>query len=56
MGITILHALGRGEPGLSPSLKAESPSLSNSSRMACNDGDPLQVMPPHSTPKVAAFG
>jgi hypothetical protein len=43
--ITVLHALGTGEPELSPSLKTESSSLRDSSRMACSDGDPLRVMP-----------
>jgi hypothetical protein len=55
-GIIILHVLRRGESELSPSLKAESPSLGNFSRMACSDGDPLRVMPPHSALKLATFG
>jgi hypothetical protein len=42
--ITVLHALKRGELELSPSLKTESSSLGNSSRMACSDGDPLWAM------------
>jgi hypothetical protein len=43
--ITVLHTLDRGEPELSPSLETESSSLGDSSRMACNNGDPLWVMP-----------
>jgi hypothetical protein len=39
--ITMLHALGRGEPELSPSLETESSSLGDSSRMACSNGEPL---------------
>jgi hypothetical protein len=46
-GITVLHALRRGELLLSPSLEAESSSLGDSSRMACSDGDSLRVMPPY---------
>jgi hypothetical protein len=38
-GITALHALGRGELELSPSLESESSSLVDSSRIACSDGD-----------------
>jgi hypothetical protein len=56
VGIIVLHALGRGELDLSPSLKAKLPSLGDSSRMACSDGDPIWVMPPHSVLKFAAFG
>jgi hypothetical protein len=41
----MLHAIGMGKLELSPSLEAKSSSLGNSSRMACSDGDPLQVMP-----------
>jgi hypothetical protein len=44
-GIIILHTLRRREPELSASLEAKSPSLGDSSRMACNDGDSLRVMP-----------
>jgi hypothetical protein len=44
--ITMLHALERGEPKLSPSLETESSSLGDSSRVACSDGDPLWAMPP----------
>jgi hypothetical protein len=43
--VTMLHAIGMGKLELSPSLEAKSSSLGNSSRMACSDGDPLQVMP-----------
>jgi hypothetical protein len=52
----MLHTLLRGEPKLSPSLKAKSSLLGDSSRMAFIDGDLLQVMPLHSVPKLAAFG
>jgi hypothetical protein len=45
-GITALHALGREELEISPSLDTESSSLDNSSRMACNNGDPLWVTSP----------
>jgi hypothetical protein len=51
----MLHALRRGELELSPSLRAESSWLGGSSRMACNDGEPLRVMPPHFAPKLATF-
>jgi hypothetical protein len=54
-GIIVLHSLGRGELELSPSLEAESPSLGDSLRMVCSDGDPLQVTPPHSALKLATF-
>jgi hypothetical protein len=52
VGIIILHFLGRGEPELSPSLEAKSPLLGDSTRMASSDGDPLWVVPQHSTPKL----
>jgi hypothetical protein len=55
MGIILWHALRRGEPELSPSLEPESPSLGDSSRMACNDGDPLWVMPPNTALELAPF-
>jgi hypothetical protein len=53
--IIMLHALTRGELELSPSLEAKSSSLSDSSRMACSDGDPLWVMPSNIVPRLAAF-
>jgi hypothetical protein len=43
--VTVLHALGRGEPELSPSFEAELSSLGDSLRMACSDGDLMWVMP-----------
>jgi hypothetical protein len=43
--VTTLHSQGIGKPVLSPSLKAESSSLGDSSMMACSGGDPLQTMP-----------
>jgi hypothetical protein len=43
--VTVLHALGRGEPELTPLLEAKSSSLGDSSRMTCSDGDPLRVIP-----------
>jgi hypothetical protein len=52
-GIIVLHTLRRGEPELSSSLEAESSSLGDSMRMACNDGDLLWVMPPNPTSKLA---
>jgi hypothetical protein len=55
-GIIVLYTLKRGEPKLSPSLKAESSSLGDSSRMACSDGDSLWAMPPNATPELAPFG
>jgi hypothetical protein len=55
-GIIILHTLGAGELELSPSLEDESPLLCDSLRMACSDGEPLSVMPPHSALKLVAFG
>jgi hypothetical protein len=55
IGIIVLHTLRRGEPELSPSLKDESPLLGDSSRMACNGSDLLQVMPPNTAPKSAPF-
>jgi hypothetical protein len=51
--ITVLHAIGRGELELSPLLETKSSSLDNSSRMACNDGDPLRVMPLNIAPESA---
>jgi hypothetical protein len=53
MGIIMLHTLRRGEPVLSPSLEAESSSLGDSLRMACNDGDLLWVMPLNPASKLA---
>jgi hypothetical protein len=51
--ITMSHTLGRGKQELSPSLKAESSSLSDSLRMACSDRDPLWAMPPATVSKSA---
>jgi hypothetical protein len=42
--VTMLHALGKGKLKLSPSLKAKSSSLGDSSRMARSDGDSLWAM------------
>jgi hypothetical protein len=56
VGIIMLHTLRRGEPKLSPSLEAKSSSSGNSSRMACNDGDLLWVMPLNPTSKLAPNG
>jgi hypothetical protein len=53
IGIIVLHTLKRGEPELSPSLKAESSSLGYSSRTVCNDGDLLWVMPMNPASKLA---
>jgi hypothetical protein len=53
--IIMLHAFTRGELELSPSLEAKSSSLSDSSRMACSDGDPLWVMPSNIVPRLASF-
>jgi hypothetical protein len=54
--ITMLHALRRGEPKLSPSLETESSSLGDFSRMVCSDGDPLWVMPLNTAPESAPSG
>jgi hypothetical protein len=54
--ITVLHALRRGEPELTPSLEIKSSSLDDSSRMACSDGDPLQVMLPTTAPESPPSG
>jgi hypothetical protein len=54
--ITVLHTLEIGEPELSPSLKAESSSLGDSSRMVGSDGDQLWAMPPTTAPKSPPFG
>jgi hypothetical protein len=54
--ITMCHAIMRGEPELSPSLKAESSSLGDSSRMACNNGDPLRAMPLTTAPESPLSG
>jgi hypothetical protein len=54
--VTVLHTLRRGEPELSPSFKAKLSSLGDSSRMTCNDGDPLRVMPPTTVTELASFG
>jgi hypothetical protein len=43
--ITALHALGRGELELLPSLETESSSLGDSSMILCSNGDPLWAMP-----------
>jgi hypothetical protein len=58
MGVTsiiVWHALRRRELKLSPSFKSESPSLGDSSRMACSDGDPLRVMPLNKAPEPTPF-
>jgi hypothetical protein len=47
--VTTSHSRGIGKPELSPSLKAESSSLGDSSRMACSDGDPLWAIPTNTT-------
>jgi hypothetical protein len=52
----MLHILRRGELELSPSLESKLSSLDNSSRMACSNGDPLQVMPPNPVPELPPFG
>jgi hypothetical protein len=44
--VTMLHAVGIGEPELSPSLEVKSSLLGDSSRMTYNDGKPLRAMPP----------
>jgi hypothetical protein len=54
--VTTLHALETGKPELSPSFKAESSSLGNSSRMACNNGDPLRAMPLTTAPESSPLG
>jgi hypothetical protein len=54
--ITMLHALGRGELALSPTLEAESPSLGDSSMMADGDGDQLRAMPPPTAPELPNSG
>jgi hypothetical protein len=53
--ITALHALGRGESELSPSLETKSSLLFDSSRMACSDGDPLWAMPPTVAPESSSL-
>jgi hypothetical protein len=54
--ITVLHALGRGEPELSPSLDNKSSSLGDSSRMACSDSNLLWAMPSTTVPKSTPSG
>jgi hypothetical protein len=54
--VTVLHAVGRGETKISPSLESESSSLGDSSGMACSDGDPLWVMPPTTAPELPPSG
>jgi hypothetical protein len=54
--ITMLHALERGEPELSTSLKTESSSLGDSLRMIRSDGDPLWDMPPNIASKSPPSG
>jgi hypothetical protein len=44
VGIIVMHTLSGGEPELSPSLKAESSLLDDSSGMVCSNGDPIQVV------------
>jgi hypothetical protein len=41
VGVTTLQPREMRKPELHPSLEAESSSPTNSSRMACSDGDPL---------------
>jgi hypothetical protein len=55
-GIIVLNTLRRGELELSPSLEDKPSSLGDSSRMACNDGDLLRVMPPNPASKLALSG
>jgi hypothetical protein len=40
VGITMLHPLEMGKPELPPPLEVVLPSSTDSSRMACSDGDP----------------
>jgi hypothetical protein len=54
--LTVLHALRTREPYLSPSLKVESSSLGDSSRMACSEGILLWIMPPNRAPGLALTG
>jgi hypothetical protein len=54
-GIIVLHTIMRGELELSPSLESKLSSLGNYSRMACSNGDPLQVMPPNPVPELPPF-
>jgi hypothetical protein len=56
MDITVLHALGRGEPELSTSLEAELSLLGDSSRMACSDCHLLWVMSPTTVPESPPSG
>jgi hypothetical protein len=52
----MFHSRGVGKPELSPSLKAESCSLGDPSRMACIDGDPLRAVPMNTAPKSLPLG
>jgi hypothetical protein len=54
--ITVLHALKRGDPGLSPSLETKSSSLGGSLRTACSNGDPLWAMPLTAAPESSSLG
>jgi hypothetical protein len=49
--LTTLHSQRIGKTELSPSLEAKSSLLDDSSRMACNDGDPLWTMPMNTVPE-----
>jgi hypothetical protein len=55
-GIIVLHILKIGEPELSSSLEDKLSLLSDSSRMACIDGDSLRVMPPNAALELTPFG
>jgi hypothetical protein len=55
-GITVMHALRRGELLLSPSLEVESPMLADSSRMVSSNGDSLRAMPPNHMSEPAPTG
>jgi hypothetical protein len=49
--VTIMHSQSTGKLELSPSLEAELSLLTNSSRMACSDGDPLWTIPMKIAPE-----
>jgi hypothetical protein len=57
IGVTMLHPQGSRSPELPPPPpKVVSPSLEDSSRTVCKDGDPLCIIPMNTTPESFPLG
>jgi hypothetical protein len=51
VGVTMFHPQEMGKPELPPPLEAVLPSLVDSSRMICSDGDLMRTIPMNMTPE-----